>query len=166
MQVLETPRLILRHANFDDAPFIFDLLTDQTFIDNIADKGVKNLDDARNYISDMLLKSYKNNGFGLFLTELKKDNTPIGLCGLVKRDTLDCPDVGYAFLPQFTGQGYASESAKAVMIFGASTLGISRIVGMTSSTNKGSIKVLEKLGLHFEKNISHNGEETVLYVPD
>jgi ribosomal-protein-alanine N-acetyltransferase len=165
MQIAQTQRLSLHHASEDDAAFIFDLLTDQTFIDNIADKGVKNLDDARAYINDTLIKSYNTHGFGLFLTKLKSDGTPIGLCGLIKRDVFDYPDVGYAFLPQFAGQGYATEAAKGAMAYGKDELGIKRIIAITDPDNKGSIKVLEKLGLHSTQTIDFMGCENLLFEP-
>ncbi|MCJ8270546.1 MAG: GNAT family N-acetyltransferase [Psychrosphaera sp.] len=165
MQILQTERLSLHHATEQDAAFIYDLLTDQTFIDNIADKGVKNLDDARAYINDSLINSYNTHGFGLFLTKLKSDGTPIGLCGLLKRDDFDCPDVGYAFLPKYTGQGYATEAAKGAMVWGKETLGIKRIIAITMPGNKGSIKVLEKLGLVSNKTIDFMDSENLLFEP-
>ncbi len=166
MQIVQTERLSLHHATLDDAAFIYDLLTDQTFIDNIADKGVRNLDDARAYINESLIKSYNTHGFGLFLTKLKSDGTPIGLCGLIKRDVFDYPDVGYAFLPQYAGQGYATEAAKGAMTYGRDELGIKRIIAITSPDNKGSIKVLEKLGLHTNKTIDFMDSENLLFEPD
>lgn len=165
MQILETQRLRLREADENDAQFIYDLLTDKTFIDNIADKGVKNLDDARDYINKSLINSYQTNGFGLWLTEQKSDGAAVGLCGLVGREELDDPDVGYAFLPQYVGQGYATESGKAVMDYGKTTLKIERIVGITTAENPGSIKVLEKLGLRLQGPMDFKGEETLLFVP-
>lgn len=165
MLILQTERLALRQANLADAPFIFDLLTDKTFIDNIADKGVKTLKDAENYIQQALLDSYEKNGFGLYITELKGDSTPVGICGLVKRDSLDCPDVGYAFLPKFTGQGFATESAQAVIKYGNDTLNLPRIVGITAPDNESSIRVLEKIGLVRDKMVSHDGIENILFVP-
>lgn len=155
----------MRQAELSDGPFVFELLTDKTFIENIADKGIKNLDDARDYIQQSLLNSYEKNGYGLWLTELKEKGTPVGICGLVKRDWLDCPDVGYAFLPQYTGQGFATESAKAVLQYGRQSLGLDRIVGITAKGNAKSIGVLEKIGLSADKIVEHDGMESLLFVP-
>lgn len=161
--VIKTERLALYKATFDDAQFIYQLLNDPTFIENIVDKGIKTLDDAKNYIQKSLINSYNKNGFGLYITRLKSDNTPIGLCGLVKRDELEWPDVGYALLPKFVGKGYASEVAKASIDYGTSELGIKKIVAVTSEKNIGSIKVLEKVGLKREKVIEINGDESLLF---
>ena len=165
MLVFETQRLSLHQATFDDAPFIFELLSDSTFIDNIADKGVKNLDDAKAYITASLINSYKANGFGLYIAKQKVDNLPVGLAGLVKRDTLDCPDVGYALLPQYTGIGYATELAKAVLAFGYDKLAVKRIVAITTADNKKSIKVLEKIGLTSTSTITFGDEQCLLFEP-
>ena len=166
MIVLETERLILSHAGDDDAAFFLKLLTDDSFIQNIGDKGVKNEEDAKGYINESLVKSYQTNGFGLYLTTLKATGEPVGICGLVKRDSLDCPDVGYAFLPEYSGKGYATESALAVMDYSKTQLHIPRVVGITSKDNIPSQRVLEKLGLKFEKMVPYNDtEESMLFVP-
>lgn len=165
MKILQTERLVLRHADLNDTPFIFDLLTDKTFIDNIADKGVKGLDDAKKYIQESLLASYEKNGFGLFIAEQISDGALVGVCGLVSRDDFADPDVGYAFLPQYAGIGYATESAKAVLHWAKDVKGILRVIGITGPENQGSIKVLEKIGLVRDKLIDYNGESTLLFVP-
>ena len=163
MTVIQTERLTLQKATFDDAEFIFQLLNDPTFIDNIVDKGIKTLDDAKNYIQQSLIDSYNTHGFGLYITRLKSDNTPIGLCGLLKREELEWPDVGYALLPEFVGFGYATEGAKASMEYGFKALGMSKIVAITSINNAASIKVLEKVGLRREKVIEIYGGESLLF---
>ena len=153
MIVLETERLILRHLSLEDAEFILDLLNQPSFLRYIGDKGVRTPDDARAYILNGPMASYEQFGFGLFLTELKDARIPIGICGLLKRETLDDVDVGFAFLPAFWKQGYAFESATAVMAYGRDVLGLDRIVAITSPDNDASIKVLNKLGLRFERMI-------------
>jgi len=153
MNILETPRLILRNANADDAPFMLDLLNQPSFIRFIGDRGIRSLDGAREYIETRLVKSYKDNGFGLYITLLKEENLPIGLCGLVKRDGLDDIDIGFAFLAQHESKGYGFESASAVMEYSKNTLGLKRIAGITTPDNEKSIGLLEKLGLKFEKMI-------------
>ncbi|KAA3609615.1 MAG: N-acetyltransferase [Calditrichaeota bacterium] len=167
MKIIESERLILRQLMLDDAPFIIELLNDEAFLQNIGDKGVRSLEDARGYITDGPAKSYQEHGFGLYLTELKDGNIPIGICGLLKRDSLDDVDIGYAFLPEFCGQGYASESTSAVMDFARTKLGIDRVVAVVSEGNAASIRVLEKLGLRFEKmmRLTDDADECMFFTP-
>lgn len=167
MNIIKTDRLILRKLTTDDAPFILDLLNQASFIQFIGDRGVRTLDDARQYIVNGPVASYERHGFGLYLTLLKNGETPIGICGLIKRDVLADVDVGFAFLPQFWMKGYAFEAASAVIDQGKKTFGIQRIVGITTPDNIGSIRVLEKLGLRFEKMIklSANEPELKLFSP-
>ena len=154
MIILETERLRLRHLAPDiDAEFILELLNDPSFIRYIGDKGVRDLDAARRYIIDGPAKSYEAHGFGLYLVELKVNETPIGICGLVKRDTLPNPDIGFAFLPQYWKKGYAFESAVAVMQYARDTLKQDRILAITSPDNEASGRLLDKIGLRFEKMI-------------
>ena len=151
LKVLETDRLILRRLSTADAAFIFDLVNDPDWLHFIGDKGVRTLDDARNYILNGPVEMYGRLGFGLWCVELKSDGSPIGICGLIKRETLEDVDVGFAFLPAFRGCGYAVESATAAIAYGRDNLGLKRIVAITSPKNDRSARVLEKAGLHFEK---------------
>jgi RimJ/RimL family protein N-acetyltransferase len=153
LTILETERLILRRLTIDDAEFILELLNDASFLRYIGDKGVRNIDDAVRYLNTGPIASYERFGFGLYLVELKTSGEPIGMCGLLKRDTLPHVDVGFAFLPTFWSQGYAFESAAAVMAFGREALGLRRIVAITSPENQASISLLEKIGLRFERMI-------------
>jgi RimJ/RimL family protein N-acetyltransferase len=150
LTVLETERLVLRRFTIDDAEFVLELLNQPSFLRYIGDKGVRNTDDAVRYIQTGPLASYERFGFGLYVVELKDAGAPIGICGLLKRDTLPDVDVGFAFLPQFWSQGYAFESAAAVMSYGREELGLRRIVALTSPDNDASIRLLEKIGLRFE----------------
>src|ERR1700704_4791358 len=111
MTILETDRLLLRKLTADDAEFILDLLNQPSFLQFIGDKGVRTLDDARQYILAGPVASYERFGFGLYLTALKESQVSIGICGLIKRETLEDVDVGFAFLPQFWSKGYAFEAA-------------------------------------------------------
>jgi len=167
MKVLETDRLRLRRLTVDDAEFILRLMNEPSFLRFIGDKGVRILDEARKYILNGQVASYEKFGFGLFLTELKDTGVPIGTCGLVKRETLDDVDVGFAFLPEFWKQGYAFESASAVMTWARNTLGLKRIVAITDPDNDASMKLLEKLGLRFERMIklSEDAPEVKLFTP-
>ncbi len=140
MIVLETDRLILRELTADDAAFILELLNDPGWLQYIGDRGVRNLADARQYIINGPMASYQRYGFGLYLVKLKDAETPMGICGLIKRDELEDVDIGFAFLPQFTGKGYALEAASAVMSYGSHELGIERIVAITSLDNHRSVR--------------------------
>ena len=162
MTILETERLTLRKITLDDAAFMLDLLNQPSFIQFIGDRGVRTLDDARRIIEDRYLAAYERLGFGIYLTQLRGTSVPIGICGLVKRDGLDNVDIGYAFLPQYWSKGYASEAASAVLGYARSTLGMKRILGITIPGNTSSIRVLEKIGLKFERMIRLPGEETDL----
>ncbi len=153
MPAVETDRLALRRLAVVDAPFILELLNDPDWLRFIGDKGVRTLEDARQYILTGPVESYARHGFGLFLTALKPGGTPIGLCGLTKREALEDVDVGYAFLPQFRGNGYACEAAGSVLRFAKEEVGLSRIVAITNPENERSIRVLEKLGLAFERMV-------------
>jgi RimJ/RimL family protein N-acetyltransferase len=151
--VLETERLNLRRLSKDDAEFILELLNEPSFLRNIGDKGVRNADDAIQYILQGPVASYERNGFGIWLVELKGSKAPIGMCGLVKRDGLTDVDIGFAFLPRFWARGYAHESAAAVMSYGMNVLGLKRLVAITNEDNTSSIKVLEKIGLRYEQMV-------------
>jgi RimJ/RimL family protein N-acetyltransferase len=150
LTVLETNRLVLRKLTDADAGFIIDLLNQPSFLRYIGDKGVRNTEDAVRYIQTGPIASYERFGFGLYLVELKETDVPIGMCGLLKRETLPDADVGFAFLPDYWSQGYAFEAASAVMTYGREDLGLPRIVAITALDNSASIKLLEKLGLEFE----------------
>jgi len=122
MNVLESARLALRRLTPEDAPFILELLNDPLFLRFVGDKGVRTLDGARDYIVNGPMASYAQHGFGLFHVSLKPDGTPIGMCGLLKREVLEDVDVGFAYLPRFSGQGYATEAARATIDYGRAVL--------------------------------------------
>jgi RimJ/RimL family protein N-acetyltransferase len=168
MIVVETDRLSLRRLTVDDAAFILELLNEPSFLEFIGDRGVRTLDDARRYILTGPVRSYERFGFGLYLTTLRESGVPIGICGLLKRDTLEDVDVGFALVPRFWSRGYALEAASAVMAYGRDVLGIHCIVAITSPANHTSIRVLQRLGLRFARMIRLPGEdtETRLFTPD
>jgi [ribosomal protein S5]-alanine N-acetyltransferase len=166
--VLETDRLIVRWLTVDDCAFIFELLNDPSWLRFIGDKGVRTLEDARDYIRKGPMAMYERAGFGLYLTELKAGRIPIGMCGLIKRDSLEDVDIGFAFLPAFRTQGYAHESAAAVLAHGQRDFGLQRIVAITSPDNVRSAGLLEKLGMKLTKTVKLDGHdhEVVLYASD
>lgn len=168
MTILQTDRLRLRKLSVDDAGFIFRLLNEPSFIQNIGDKGVRTLEDARGYILDGPMASYERFGFGLFLVEEKASGAPIGMCGLLKRDALNDVDLGYALLPEFCRKGYAAESAYGVLRFAAEKLGLNRVAAIVTPGNQSSIRVLEKLGFAFVGMIqlSPDAAELKLFVCD
>ncbi|HLZ67595.1 MAG TPA: GNAT family N-acetyltransferase [Aliidongia sp.] len=153
MLPLETDRLILRELTIEDAPFILELVNDPDWLRFIGDKGVRTLVDARVYILAGPIAMYQRLGFGLWLVQLKTDGLPIGICGLIKRDTLEYVDIGFAFLPAHRGRGYAYEAAMACLEYGRSTLGLDRIVATTALDNDASGRLLERIGLRFERVI-------------
>lgn len=168
MNVLETGRLALRRFSPGDAPLILQLLNDPPFLRFIGDKRVRTLADAGEYLGHGPLASYARHGFGLFHVSLKQDGTPIGMCGLLKRDTLEDVEVGFACLPQYCGRGYATEAAKATLAYGRTVLGLKRIVAITSPDNAGSINVLRKIGLRHAGTLQLPGTRaaTRLFTPD
>lgn len=160
VKILETERLILREAEPGDASFVLDLLNQPSFKKYIGDRGVRTVEHAREYIAARFTKSYRDNGFGLWVMELRAIGTPIGLCGFVRRTELPDPDIGFALLPQFEKKGYAFEAAAAVMRYGEGTLRISRVLAITTLDNESSGRLLEKIGLAFEREIAM-GDETL-----
>lgn len=164
MTINGTPRLLLRELNPQDAPFILELLNGAEFLRFIGDKGVKTLQDARDYIRKGPIDSYVHNGFGLYAACLR-DGTPLGICGLVKRDGLNDPDLGFAFLERHRSKGYALESSRAVLEHGRNVLHLKRILAITTPDNHRSIALLEKAGFKFERMIrlSEGAEELKLF---
>jgi ribosomal-protein-alanine N-acetyltransferase len=147
---IETNRLRLRELTVDDGEFIWRLLNEPSFVQNIGDRGVRTIDDARAYVTNGPIPSYQNHGFGLLLVELKESRRAIGICGLLKRDVLSDPDLGYALLPEFWSKGYAHESAAAVIKGARDILNLQRVLAVVNPENVASIRLLEKLGFQFE----------------
>lgn len=158
-QVLSTQRLVLRELTREDAPFVRRLLNDPSFLRYIGDRGVRDLDDARRYIERGMLDSYARHGFGLWLVErCDAGDAPIGLCGLVIRDGLPALDIGFAFLPQWWSRGYAHEAAAAVMAHARRVLGLDRVLAIASPHNESSLRLLHKLGFHYERDVLMPGD--------
>ena len=161
--ILETQRLNLRELNTNDSPFIYELVNSPGWLQFIGNRNINNDDDAKKYILNGPIKSYESNGYGLWMVSSKTDNSPIGLCGILKRDALDAPDIGFAFLTNYMGKGYAKEIASAVLEYSKHKLKLKTILGITNLNNVKSIKLLEKIGLKFVENIDFNGELLKLY---
>jgi [ribosomal protein S5]-alanine N-acetyltransferase len=161
--IVETERLRLRQFTLDDAPFILVLVNDPAWLRFIGDRGVHDLDDARNYLVKGPMEMYAKLGYGLFMVELK-DGTPAGMCGLLKRDYLDAADIGFAFLPAYVGKGLAHEAAVALMGYARSVLHMGRILAITNPENEPSVKLLRKLGFQLEGMVRPPGEERDIYL--
>jgi RimJ/RimL family protein N-acetyltransferase len=146
LRIAETERLVLRELSPNDAVFLCELLNDPSWLQNIGDRNVRTPQDAERYIHEKFIGSYKSFGFGMYLAELKNAGSPVGLCGLVKRDSLPDPDVGFALLPRFWNQGYAFEATKAVMSYARTGLNLSKLLAIVKPDNVSSIKLLERLG--------------------
>jgi ribosomal-protein-alanine N-acetyltransferase len=156
--VVETPRLQLGQLTFDHAPFIFELVNEPGWLRFIGDKGVRNLDDARGYLRTGPMASYQRFGFGLYAVSLKEDGTLLGMCGLLKRDTLPDVDIGFAFLQRHQGRGYAHEAAAGMIAHARERLGLKRILAITTIDNDSSANVLGKIGMRFHSMVPSNGE--------
>lgn len=152
---------MLRRLTPDDALFMLLLLNDESFVHFVGDRGLRTEDDARAYLLNGPIASYERHGYGMYLTALKSDGRPAGICGLVRRDVLDAPDVGFAFLPEYRRLGYAHESASAVMAYARSSLGIGRVVAIVDPRNDRSVRLLEKLGMRRAGTIRLSNESRV-----
>lgn len=161
----ETDRLKLRPFNLNDSLFIIQLLNSPGWLEFIGDRNVKTEEQAKNYLIKGPILSYRQNGFGLSMVELKTDTIPIGMCGILKRESLENPDIGFAFLPEFTGQGYAYEITKATLTYASVNLNMPVVWAITVSANASSIKLLEKIGMRYKNKFSfpNEKEELLLY---
>lgn len=162
MAILETERLLLHELSMKDANFILEILNEPSFIRNIGDRGIRTIDGANSYILNGPVASYAKNGFGLYLVKLKETDESIGMCGLIKRETLEDVDIGYAFLPRFWSKGYAVEASKAVKEYAKNVIGLKRLVAIVDPENEGSIRVLQKIGLNFEKMVKLSEDDIEL----
>jgi RimJ/RimL family protein N-acetyltransferase len=163
--ILETDRLKLRELTIEDADFIITLLNSPGWLEFIGERNVRTKEQAKAYIENGPIKSYAENGFGLSLVETKDTLEPIGMCGMLKRDSLDSPDIGFAFLQEFTGKGYAFEIANATLSNVRDRLNILKVSAIIKPGNERSIRLIEKLGLRFIQTFSHpnSTEELLLY---
>lgn len=165
--ILTTERLELRCFTLADDAFILELLTEPGWLRYIGDKGVRTLEDARNYLAGGILAHYARHGFGLWRVALRAGDVPIGMCGLIRRATLPDVDIGFALLARYSGQGYALEAARATLAHARELLGIPRVIAITAPDNLRSGRLLEKLGLECAGLVELEGDarESKLFAP-
>lgn len=169
MIVSQTNRLRLSKITVKDAPFFVELMNTPGYIKYIGDRNIKSVDDAASYLENGIIKSYHENGFSYYKVELKEDlGNILGIVGILKREQLECPDIGFAFLSQYEGKGYAFEATSELMYLAKEKFKISKVSAITLEINKDSIKLLEKLGLTFEKKVKpfDNDEELLLFAKE
>jgi RimJ/RimL family protein N-acetyltransferase len=166
--IIETPRLTIRSLTREDAEFVLRLTNEPSFLSNIGDKGIRDLDDAKRFLAQGTWTSQQHRGLGQFVVELKANGAAIGICGLLYREQINVTDIGFAFFPEYWGRGFAFEAADAVMQYGYSELGLATIVGLTTRDNAPSIRVLEKLGMRFREMVTMSQDDpgTALYGPE
>jgi [ribosomal protein S5]-alanine N-acetyltransferase len=168
LNVLETKRLVLRWLGPGDATFILQLVNEPAWLRYIGDKGIRTVEDACSYIENGPVAMYHRFGFGLYLIELRESAEPIGICGLIKRESLEEIDLGFALLSAFRGKGFAFEAAAAVMEYGRRTFAIRRLLAITSQDNLVSSRLLEKLGFRVERltQLEAGSEEVKVFAAD
>ncbi len=152
MIIAKTKRLIIRAFNAGDSEFILELVNTPSWLKYIGDRNISTVEDACHYLEKGPVKSYSMHGFGLYCVVLQEGSIPVGMCGLIKRETLDDVDIGFAFLPQYEGKGFATESTKAVLDV-AKKINLKRIVAITLPENERSIRLLKSVNMNFEKMI-------------
>ena len=164
--ILETPRLRLCRPEITDAPFMLRIVNEPSWLQYIGDRNVHSIEDAEKYLLNGTIKSFETKGFGFGMVELKSTGDTIGMCGFVKRDFLDDVDLGFAFLPEYTGQGYAFEIASACMIYAKEELNIEKLCAIVTPDNLSSIRLLKKLGFFHDGFVTHEDEELFLFKAD
>lgn len=162
MNIAETERLVISKFSIEDAGFYFKLLNTPNWIKYIGDRNVKTIKEAEDYLANGILKSYSELGFGFYKLQLKTNNTIIGTCGIIKRDTLEVPDFGFAFLPDFERQGYGYEASVAILNFIKASLNFNKLFAITLPNNIRSISLLEKLGFNYQKRVKPFEDEVEL----
>ncbi|WP_372647970.1 GNAT family N-acetyltransferase [Draconibacterium sp.] len=161
----ETPRLILRPVQESDALFILRLFRTENWLKYIGERGVYSEDEARTYIREKMYPQLKKKGYGNYLVIRKTDNAKMGTCGLFDREGLEGIDIGFAFLPEFEGHGYAFEAAERLKKAGIEDFKIKNITAITAKYNLRSQRLLERLGMRFTKHVTlpNDDEELMFY---
>jgi RimJ/RimL family protein N-acetyltransferase len=160
MMIIETNRLTLQEFSINDAAFFYDLVNDPDWIKYIGDRNVRTIKDAEDYLTDKIIPSYQKFGFGFYIVRLKENDLPIGMCGLIKREWMNYVDIGYAFLSEYRGKGYAIESSIATKNYAKEGLGIHQLAAITDVNNERSGNLLKKLGFEYNRLITYPGEES------
>jgi len=159
MNILSTDRLIISKITLKDASFLYELMNDKDWIQNIGDRGIYSIEDAENHIKERFFKSYEEFGFGFYVLRIKSTNERIGTAGLIDRDGIEGIEIGYGLLPVYRGKGYAFEATQAIFNYAKNDLMLDKIVAIVSPLNEKSIVLLEKLGLRYEKMVQLPGED-------
>lgn len=165
MIVAETNRLLTTKFTENDATFFYKLANSPNWIRYIGDRGLKTVTDAQLYLKEDTLKSYTEFGFGFYKLQLKENGELIGTSGLVKRDWLEYVDIGFALLPEYEGKGFGFEASEEILKLAKNQFHLNKILAITLPTNKKSVKLIEKLGLVFEKRVKpfEDDEELLLF---
>ena len=161
---LETRRLALRWLTTGDAGLLLAIWNDPAFVRYVGDRGIRTISEAQEAMEAGVLMLYAKYGYGPFRVALKESDRPIGICGLFRRDGLDCPDLGYSILPEYCGKGFASEAASAVLDYARSTLALDRVIAIISPDNAASIGLIGKLGFEFERMHTMPGDDSAVRV--
>ena len=156
---------MLRELVAEDAPFVLALTNEPSFIEHIGDRGLRTIADAQRYIETSHWTRYATHGFGLWLVQLRETGEPIGVCGLLKRDILPAPDIGFAFRPSYWSRGYAFEAASFVTSLARDVFKAPRLLAIVNPANAPSIRLLTKLGLAYERmvRLTPTASEIALY---
>ena len=157
--ILNTERLELGWLTPDDTPLMLAVWNDPAFIRHVGDRGIRTLEQAREAIEAGPLRLYEAYGYGPFRLRRREDSADLGICGLFRRPNLDEPDIGFAVLPEFCGQGFGFEASAAVLEHARDTLGLSCVTAIVSAQNEASIGLLEKLGLHYDRQVRMPGDD-------
>ena len=164
MKTYETERLIIKPTNTEDAKFIFEIMNTPKYHKYIGDRNIRTLEDAENYITQKMMPQYEKMGFGNFTVTLKSDGSKIGFCGIYVRPSLETPDIGFAFFEEYEGKGYAYEASSLLKQLAKDEFGLKKLSGITVEYNHSSRKLLEKLGLKFQKKFFMEGDpEELMY---
>ncbi|NGP88853.1 GNAT family N-acetyltransferase [Fodinibius halophilus] len=151
--ITESDRLKISELNIADANFILQLVNEPAFLEYIGDKEIQSREEAKKFIELGPISSYRENGFGFYRVSLKENDISVGICGLKQRKSLTVPDLGYAFLKNYRGKGYATEAGLAVLQYAKKDLDIDTLAAITATHNEASIHLLQKLGFDFEKRV-------------
>ncbi|QDO93338.1 GNAT family N-acetyltransferase [Formosa sediminum] len=163
MHISSTARLHLDELNTSDAPFILELLNTPNWLKFIGDRNIRTVEDAEDYITNYHIKNYLENGFGFYKVLLKSEGLkPIGCCGLIKRPELDGVDIGFAFLPEYERKGFGFESASEILKLAETKFNLNEVIAIVAPDNPNSIKLLEKLGLTYQKKVTPFNDEKEL----